>query len=258
MREDSARSCEVSRRRVRTPGWSRPGRHRPSSTKDDAPEVLQLLAEGVDARARDMARCELRTTYRPATLEGYAEQEAAGDRVWRFLVEDKLIWCVLDARSQRSLLEFVLGGPGAPTLTPVERTIVSESLSCLLGVSNQKMTEEHQERPPARGMWRCAIDLVGARPGRSTIQLFAAAALAPPTPPPQPLQIRAVPIDLRVELAPMTFALRSMREWCPGSVIPVGASGRSKAQLRVDRMLVAIGELGVCDGKRAVRLANSA
>lgn len=257
MREDSARSREVSRRRMRTPGWSKPGRHRPLSIKDDVPDVLRSLAEGVDARARDVARCELRTTYRPATLGGYVEQEEAGDRVWRLLVEDKPIWCVLDARSQRALLEFVLGGPGAPTLTSVERTIVSESLSCLLGASNQKMSEEHQERPPASGMWRCSIDLAGARPGRSTIQLFAAAALAPPTPPAQPLQVRAVPIDLRVELAPMTFALRSMQEWCPGSIIPVGASGRSQAQLKVDRMLVAIGELGMCDGKRAVRLANS-
>lgn len=257
MREDRARSCEVSRRRVRTPGWNKPGHRRPPSIKDDAPDVLQSLAEGIDARARDMARCELRTTYRPATLGGYVEQEAAGDRIWRLLVGDKPIWCVLDARSQRSLLEFVLGGPGAPTLTSVERTIISESLSSLLSASNQKMSEEHQERPPARGMWRCSIDLVGARPGRSTIQLFAAAALAPPTPPAQPLQIRAVPIDLRVELAPMTFALRRMREWCPGSIIPVSAFGRSQAQLKVDRMVVAIGELGMCDGKRAVRLANS-
>jgi Type III flagellar switch regulator (C-ring) FliN C-term len=244
--------------RLRAPHWKRETPKKQPEGGDDAQAMLQALAANIERHAADVLRGDVRAQCGVPIRTGYAAPAAGSDRAWRYAVDGCQVWCVLDAQSQRSLLESVLDGPGATTLTTVERTIIAESLARMLGASGptHRLSEEARERPPAAGMWRCDVDLCSVRHGRTAIALFAAAKSEPaPTSVPAP-HVRDVPLDVRAQLAPVSIALHAMQAWHIGSTVRVADGLAARARLTIERIGVAGGDLGTSAGRRAIRLAD--
>ncbi len=250
----------MSASRLRAPHWKRETPKKQPERGDDAPAMLQALAVNIERRVVDALHSDVRAQCGVPIRTGYAAPAAGSDRAWRYAVDGCQVWCVLDAQSQRSLLESVLDGPGAMIFTSVERTIIAESLARVLGASGptHRLSEEPRERPPVAGMWRCDIDLCSVRHGRATVALFAAAKSEPAMSSGPAPHVHDVPLDVRAQLAPVSIALHAMQEWRIGSTVRVADGLAARAKLTIERIGVAGGDLGTSAGRRAIRLADLA
>jgi flagellar motor switch/type III secretory pathway protein FliN len=157
-----------------------------------------------------------------------------GDRAWRVAEAESVVWCIVDAGAQAALLEAVLGGPGAVRPTSIERAIVAETMERLFArecVTGSQIAEAARERPVDADWWRCNVDLTPRRGRSATLQLF-----APPTPADDPPtgaapDLRAVPIFVSVEIAPVTIPLAQVLAWTPGALVPLPCASLNTAMI---------------------------
>jgi hypothetical protein len=209
-----------------------------------------------------VARCRVKVDHAVATRDCY--RDAPDDRVWRARVVDRDLWCIIDAPSQRTLLEFILAGPGSPSPTAVERAIVAESVSRLFDLESPQerfaFREERSLRPPVASMWRSNVDLSDASGRCATLQLFATIVEAP-LPPQAPVAVDVADIPLAVisALEPIGVRLAELVEWEAGAVIPLDKSmDRLRVTMSAGPAMLAIGVLGSVGTKRAIRVSSLA
>jgi hypothetical protein len=242
--------------RLRRPTLRRaPPRLKPSS--DHGPEFLERLVRAAAARCRDVLRRAIDLTYTPPTRCERIDFDHS-DRVWRTEEPEGDALCVMSSDAQRSLLEFVLDGPGAAAPTAVERTIIGECVDRLLvAASRSPWREIAVPEECGDGAWRCdaALSREGGRLARFYLYTRAAAVLPPPARPP----IGGVPLELTAVLQPLSATLGLMSGLEPGVIIPLSAAGvETHVRLTIHHGPVAFGVLGSAEGKRAVRLNGDA
>ncbi|HEV2908541.1 MAG TPA: FliM/FliN family flagellar motor C-terminal domain-containing protein [Candidatus Eremiobacteraceae bacterium] len=164
---------------------------------------------------------------------------------------------MLSSDAQRSLLEFVLDGPGAAAPTAVERTIIGECVDQLLVAASRSAWREIAVPEECDGVWRCdaALSHEGGRMARFYLYTRAAAVLPPPV---RPL-IGEVPLELMAVLRPLSTTLGLMSGWEPGVILPLHAVDvEPEVRLTINHGPVAFGVLGSAEGRRAVRLNGHA
>ena len=235
----------MRRTSLRRPSWPRSGSRGRFATS--APQLLDELARRIAQNAPDALRRRMDVAYAEPERSGYAPAPG-GDRAWRVAEGETAAWCVVDLDSQAALLEAVLGGPGAPRPTSIERAIVAETIERLFsraGAPDLPLAECERERPVHGDWWRCNVDLTPRRGRSATLQLFAPPAPADhsSTPPGafDPPDLRAVPIFVSVELSPISIPLAHILEWIPGAFVPlprqslVTATVRTSPNVRLGR-----------------------
>jgi hypothetical protein len=188
-----------------------------------APHVLDVLSRRIADNAPVAVRRRMDVAFAEPERSGYAPA-LDGDRAWQVAECETVVWCVVDARAQSALLEAVLGGPGAERPTSIERTIVGETMERLFAnetLAGSRIAEAGRERPTDADWWRCNVDLTPRRGRSATLQLF-----APPTPADDPTagappDLRAVPIFVSVETAPISIPLAHVLAWASGTLVPL-------------------------------------
>jgi len=242
------------------PLWPRPGRRNRRADDTDGPILLSNLARTIDERVSLVTR--LRVTVEYSLIERDEYRPSAGDRAFFSASHGREVWCVVDAPSQRALLELVLGGPAARAFTSVEKSIAAESVRRLLETPDARsrcaLKEAGDERPSG-SQWRSNADLVGPS-GRATLQLFVSVE-QPPAPEPAALRIDvgSVPLSVSAWLVPTRVRLADVLAWRESSLFFIEtARGGIDLQLRVGSLFVAAGRLGVSNGRRAALVADAA
>jgi len=218
--------------------------------------MLRAIAQDIDDRASDMARTRIVVQHAPVERDRY--RDTRDDRAWRGSLERREFWCVLDATSQRALLEFVLAGPPAPTLTAVERTIVADALLRLFdepsGLRPVQLREETQARPSGE-FWRCNVELCSRAANRVTLQTFLSIEDPPPPPRTAALEIGAVPIHIAATLPPMRVRLADVLGWQTRSLLRLEfALDDLTAEISADGARLAQAKLGATGAKRALQV----
>jgi hypothetical protein len=179
------------------------------------------------------------------------------DRAWRTEGPGADALCVLSSDAQRSLLEFVLDGPGAAAPTAVERTIIGECVDQLLVAASRSAWREITVPEECSGVWRCdaLLSREGGRVARFYLYTRAAAVLPPAA---RPL-IGEVPLKLTAVLPPLSATLGLISGWEPGAILPLRTAGdEPDVRLTIQNGPVAFGVLGSAEGRRAVRLNGDA
>jgi hypothetical protein len=223
---------------------------------DHGPEFLERIVRAAAVQCREVLRRPIEITYTPPMR--YERVEFGhSDRVWRTEGPEGDALCVLSSDAQRSLLEFVLDGPGAAAPTAVERTIIGECIDQLLVAASRLAWREIEVPEECNGAWRCdaALSHEGGRAARLYLYTRAAAVVPPPARP----RIGEVPLELTAVLRPLTATLGLMSGWEPGTILPLNAVGAEPdVRLTIHRGPVAFGVLGSAEGRRAVRLNGDA
>ena len=179
------------------------------------------------------------------------------DRVWHCDANGTRLWCVLGAHAHQAMLEWILDGPGAPTPTAIERTIVSECIGQLLAVTAEmRWCESIGEPKSLNDLWESVLEISG-KGASATIRLFTIAheeahGGAPPA-------LDDVPLEVSAQLRPCRMRLDALLRWEPGVTVRLeGSATDICAQLQVVGGPVVYGTLGCVQGSRAVRLSGSA
>lgn len=240
----------VGTARLRRPAW-RPAPAPVAPVVDDGPDRLRAIATIAGQQARAVLLARVTATCSGLHRRGY--RAAANDRVWRIDSGEKPCWCVLDECSQRALLEHVLAGPGAPSPTAVERTIIGECAGRLLAVAASDAWSETGKGPPCDDAWECSLDIGGANGKNATLSLYT---VAEPEPSARCLVcIDDVPVDLAAGLNGIGVSLSEMARWTRGSIVPLGQmSNDLRATLAAQRGPLALCVVGESSGRRAVCL----
>mgnify|MGYP001250112068 CR=1 FL=1 len=243
-------------RRRRRPCWPRPGGRSSAAGDLGGPALLGAIARTVDDRAPEVAKT--RVVVRHAPIERDRYRTARDDRAWRAAVGGREFWCVMDAASQRVLLEFVLAGPASAVLTAVERSIVADALLRLLdphlGTESGRLREEFDARP-AGDFWRCNIDLCDRAGSRATLQAFVAIDDPPPARP-AALEIGSVPIRIEATLPPIGMRLDDILAWQTQSHVRLTDAADLVAELSAGDAKLAEARLGSVGTKRALHVTR--
>lgn len=255
MRSQNGRPKSATR--LRRVAWSKAACPVPE-VDDPGPQRLETIARTIAARAPLVLRTEVHVTYTPPAKDE-CEALARSHQVWECVIDGDMCWCALDADGQRTLLEWVLAGPGSAAPTAVERTIVDECLDRLLASSPRvKWIKSGVERAPRACAWRSDVEMRGRAGVSATLRLFtigAAGAVRPQT----TLRLDDVPLLLQASLKPVRATLGCLGGWQPGTLVRLGGTATDlEAHLRLEHGPVAFGVLGAAGAKRAVRLNGSA
>jgi hypothetical protein len=183
-----------------------------------------------------------------------------GDRAWQVAEGATVVWCIVDAAAQAALLEAVLGGPGAERPTSIERSIVGETMERLFAHdsgSGSRIAEVARERPIEAEWWRCNVDLTPRRGRSATLQLFAPPTQAVDPPTGAAPDLRAVPIFVSVETAPISIPLAHVLAWTPGALVQLPSAALNTAMVAAHPgVWLASGRLGsIGDDKGAASRA---
>ena len=230
---------------MRRPAWPRSGTRARSAPS--APHVLDVLSRRIAENAPAALRRRMDVAYAEPERSGYAPAPD-GDRAWRVAEFESVVWCIVDAGAQAALLEAVLGGPGAARPTSIERAIISETMERLFardGQAGSRIAESARERPINAEWWRCNVDLTPRRGRSATLQLFAPPTPAEDAPAGAAPDLRAVPVFVSVEIAPISIPLAELLAWTPGALVPLprGSLGLATIAARPNVRL-ASGRLG--------------
>lgn len=246
---------------LRRPGWRT---LRPTTFEDTKGRaLLTSLARRIASNAPGVVR--RRVIVQHSCVQRDAYRDAPDDRAWRGESQGRDIWCIIDARSQRGLLEFVLAGPGAPSPTSVERSIVAESVCRLFetaSAAHSGMCEERTRRPPPADLCRCNVDLIDAVNRTVTLQLLTP--IVEPQPPPKAavsagLDIGRVRIPLAASLDPLGVRLNELVRWAPGSLVDLDACAADlRVRVNAGAKALAWGAFGSVGSHRAVRITSVA
>jgi len=227
---------------------------------DEAGRSLRALARGVVLRAHEIIEACAAASHGPIEFRGYTDVADIADRAWRFRYDHCEMFCVVNEASERLLLGWIIGGrPAVPALSPIERSIVGESMRRMLSIAANASPLEIEEEPrvrPRDRSWRCDVQLSSIDAERATIQLFTHCALSPQTKtlPCHP-DIRDVALQLRAALPGVACALSEVWEWRSGSLLRLQRSGRDiSVGLYAGGHRVALAQLGTVFGDRAVKL----
>ncbi|MDQ6825376.1 MAG: FliM/FliN family flagellar motor C-terminal domain-containing protein [Candidatus Eremiobacteraeota bacterium] len=222
---------------------------------------MEGLARIVDQRARETIRGRLGVQYSIPQRHGYTRLAAVEDRAWHGALDGSELWCVVDTDAQRALLELIIGGPGAPVCTSIERKIVADCMAGLLNASGPsgeslRMREELSARPSANRLWRCSLNLTAPCGPCAVIEVFAPAAAEPPAPRngTRP-DMRPVPISLSATLLPWSIALCDILKWQPGDTVCLPSpSTECTAVVNAGCVRIARARLGSSRGSRALEI----
>jgi len=241
-------------RRLRRVAWRRP-HPSPDVAPDCGPARLKTFARALRAQAPSVLRHGLDVSSGEATRRAQPDI-LPSDRVWH-CDADAVVWCALDAPSHRTLLEWILDGPGAPTPTAVERTIVSECVDRLLATSaDTRWRESAGKIRLQHDVWQLALEISGEGASASLRLFTAAEAQVRVTPHPV---LDDVPLELRAWLRAFPVRLSDLASWQRGTVIRLsGGVNDIPTQVRVVGGPVMFGTLGCTNGHRAIRLNGSA
>ena len=247
-------------RRARRPAWLRSVRRRAEYDDGEGPRMLSLLARRIGDRASLVARRKVAVEYSAPVRDCY--RSAPNDRAWRSEQAGRALWCIVDATSQRVLLEFVLAGPGAPSPTAVEQSIVAEAVRRLLDVESgdQRLAlrEDRALRPEQASLWRSNIDIVDALGQRATLQLLLAIADQPP--PPQSaaaVDVGRVPLEVRCSLEPVRVSLSEVTAWKGGDLVPLPCAAQNLfVVIGASDATLGDGRLGRVGARRAIRVES--
>jgi len=221
----------MTRAALRRPSWPRSGSR--AYRVQSAPRILEQLSRRIAGNAPEAVRRRMDVAYAEPQRGGYAPAPG-GDRAWRVVEADSVVWCVVDMSSQAALLEAVLGGPGATRPTSIERAIVAETIERLFRHDDMRATtleEREGDRPLQGDWWRCNVDLTPRKGRSATLQLFAPPAAEENTAHATAgsADVRAVPISLSVELTPITVPLADILAWSPGAIVPLSRGSLAAA-----------------------------
>jgi hypothetical protein len=220
---------------------------------DDGPARLESLACELGNRVASVLRTELEVgTGEPVRHTGLALN--ASDRLWHCDFQGVRIYCALDSDSQRTILGWILGGPGASVPTAVERTIVTECVDQLLSPSAH--ARWHEFAGLHGGAVWLSVHEISDKSGTATIRVFTAAQAA--SPPKHHPRLDDVPLDVCAQLRSPAMNLGTLTELKRGMIVRVGdAAPTARVCLHVGLGEVAFGTLGGIDGRRAIRLKSS-
>jgi hypothetical protein len=225
---------------------------------DDAGRSLRAFARGVVLRAHEIIETCAAVSHGPIEFRGYTDVADIADRAWRFRYDRCEMFCVVNEASERLLLGWIIGGrPAVPALSPIERSIVGESMRRMLGLAANGAPLDIEEEPrvrPRDRSWRCDVQLSSVDTERATIQLFTQCALSPQALPCHP-DLRDVALQLRAALPGVACALCDVWEWRSGSLLRLQRSDRDIfVGLYAGGHRVALAQLGTVFGDRAVKL----
>lgn len=228
---------------------------------DEAARSLRALARGIVLRAHEIIEACAAASQGPIEFRGYTDVAEIADRAWRLRYDRREMFCVVNEASERLLLGWIVGNrPAVSALSPIERSIVEESMRRMLSIAAGGVLEiEPEPRIRPHGpSWRCDVQLNGVEAERATIQLFTQCdlSLQPKTPPCHP-DIGDVALQLRAALPATACALADVWEWRSGSLLPLQRSGRDiSVGLYAGGHRVALAHLGTVFGDRAVKLVT--
>jgi len=207
-----------------------------------AARVASVLQPGLEVRSLDTVRC----ADLPLT---------SSDRVWHCDIECARVHCALDSDTHRTILEWILGGPGASAPTPIERTIVTECVDRLLSPSAHSRWHEGASWHEG-AVWLSVLEIYD-KAATASIRLFTAAQTESAGK--RHPRLDDVPLDLCGQLHPSATRLGTLIELKRGTIVPIGdPTGAARACLRVGFGPAVFGTLGAIDGRRAIRLNGSA
>lgn len=228
---------------------------------DEAALSLRSLAQGVVLRAHEIVGACAAASHSPVEFCSYGEVKEPA-RTWRIKYDRREMTCALSDASERQLLGWIIGsGVSASGLSPIERSIVEESLRRMLSIAAQgtpvNMEEEQRVLLGERG-WHCYVHLSGVEAERVTIQLHARCALSAPAKmlPCRP-DIRNVAVHLRAALPSVGCLLSDVLDWRTGSLLRLQRSDRDiSVGLYAGGHRVALAQLGTICGDRAAKVVS--
>ena len=227
---------------------------------DESGRSLRALARGVVLRAHEIIEACVAASHGPIEFRGYTDVPEIVDRAWRLRYDRCEMFCVINEASERVLLGWIVGGRACvPALSPIERSIVGESVRRMLSIASNGAVLEIEEEPrvrPRERSWCCDVQLSGVDAERATIRLFTQCAVSPHTKTvPFHPDIRDVALQLRAALPGVACALSDVWEWRSGSVLRLQRSDRDiSVGLYAGGRRVALAQLGTVFGDRAVKL----
>jgi len=224
-----------------------------------AREILLQAAAAVEARSETIFRGRGRVTGFPPEYCAGLPLTIARSRVWSALCDNSVsVWCALDDVAAASLLELVIGGPGAAQPTALERSIVTETVERLLQSIGGSWNEQHDALWPDTQWWRATLRISTQKSGYADLVLLAAAAPNPAAPVAAPVNAGHVPLNVVAVLSPVSVRLETVLRWTPGSVLALDRPPDALILLQSGRTPLAVGRLGQSNGRRVIKVESIA
>jgi len=241
---------------MKRPAWPRMRARAPQARIDPAPALLTRLADDVEAHAADALRGRGIASHDLPVCGTWLPLDRDDAQTWHSDIGDGVdVWCALDRSGARGILEIVLGGPGAPKPTALERGIVRETVERLLASTNRVWEERAESRFPSTACWICRVSIAAAGRGEPAQMCFYAPAVdEAPSPIAQRVDLHDVPVTLMATLPAAEMRVGAIAAWRPGAVVPLGCEAESAVSLFAGPARVASGRLGTIRGKRAIRI----
>ncbi len=241
------------------PTWPRLRARSTQERRDPAPAILTRLAHDVEARAIDVMRGRASASHDAPARGAWLSSDRGDAQTWHSDAGDGVdIWCAIDSADARALLEIVLGGPGAPKPTSLERSIVCETVERVLSSTSRVWEERTAARFPSTAGWLCKVTIAAACGKPAVLCFYAPAADEPPAPIVQRVDLRDVPVTLTAALPPTEIRVHAIAGWRAGSIVTLGCVADSAIDLFAGSTCMASGSLGAVRGRRAVRIDRCA
>jgi flagellar motor switch/type III secretory pathway protein FliN len=241
---------------VNKPAWPQiaPKAQRPPA--DPAISLLEQLAVAIERGASIVFRGRAFASHEaPIRASWSCDGDARAAHAWHSDAGDGLdVWCVVDDRSVRVLLELVLGGPGALKPTALERGIIRETVERLLSSCNRIWEERGAAAVSTNRGWQCRAAIITAGGARADVTLLAPAFEDPPRPAPARVDLRNVPMTLTAYVPAIDVRVGSILSWQCGTVIELRRDANAPVSLCAGSMPIGAGRLGIVRGRRALKL----
>ena len=241
------------------PSWPRYVRRAMESRMDPAPGVLERIAVEIERRAGEVMRGRASGVWEAPMRGSRPPARDAGAYAWHSDAGDGVdVWCLADDGAARALLEVVLGGPGAPEPTSLERSIIRETIERILSASGRSWEERSPAKAPAAPGWLCRITIVPPRGLEAALLLYAPSVEEPPAPTQADrVNLREVPITLHASLPSIGVRVEAIAAWERGALVSLSCRPDIGVTLHAGGVRVANGRLGSAGSRRAVLVEPS-